>query len=187
MESRRSSARFALWVHVTGAQRSTTLSMNWIWGTSRVLVQNGLLELVADDHRDVHNQETTTRRPPPQPQPLKVPLHSPTGHRLTRFRERWRILPTPSNPGAAPDGCKIDLAVSFSAGWSPRGRGSLYRRRRLRTVQSSRQPEGHPSSDLTRCPGAQLHQTTLRWVAPRVESPTPRHTPTREGRVLLSP
>ena len=33
--------------------------------------------------------------------------------------------------------------------------------------------------------GALLHQTTLRRVAPRVESPTPRHTPTHKGLLWL--
>ena len=126
---------------------------------------------------------TSARRHPPLTlKKFQPPTHR---HRLKKFWERWRMLQL--HRTQVPPDVTVDLASSLCAGWSPLGRGSLSRRRRLRTVQSSRQPEGHPSSDQTRSPcrllaSSYLHHATLRRVAPRVESPTPRHTPSHKGR-----
>ena len=109
--------------------------------------------------------------PPPLPPP--PPPHG----------ERWRILPSRRTP---PPPC---TQVKLSSQWllyrlESAGAGSLSRKRRHRTVQSNIQHEGHPSSDLTRCPckllaDSQLHQDGLRgpstrWNHPPCAMPLPK-------------
>ena len=98
--------------------------------------------------------------------------------------------PKPSNPSAALLRLKKKTSHHRSVQVRVRGvRGSLSRRKRHRTVKSSRQPLGHRSSDPTRCPcrlldDSKLHQATLRRVADSArQSPTcaDAHSPRGES------
>ena len=142
--SRRSSEQFVLWVHVAEHNGKVHHSVDELdLGHLHVLQHNGLLELVADDHRDVHNR--------PTPAPLKKFRHPPTTALQSSGNDGGysQLHQTQAPPQAD---VIIDLASSLCTGWSPRGRGSLSQGRRHSTDQSSEQPEGHPSSDRTRCP-----------------------------------
>ena len=62
--SRRSSAQFALWEHVSVAQQECPTTVEELnLGHLHVLARHGLQELVADDHRDVHNRREEPARP----------------------------------------------------------------------------------------------------------------------------